>query len=53
MVVLYLVSAGAVLIIAAIVMVYFLSRVVDLLERIAAVAERMETRDREREKEGP
>jgi predicted PurR-regulated permease PerM len=40
MITLYLLSAGTVLIIAAIVMVYLLSRIVDLLERIGAVLER-------------
>jgi predicted PurR-regulated permease PerM len=45
MVMLYLLSVGTVLIIAAIVMVYLLSRIVDLLERITAVLERMYASD--------
>jgi hypothetical protein len=47
MMLLYLLSAGTVLIIGVIVIVYLLWRAVDLLERVAAAAERMEARDRD------
>ncbi len=49
MMLLYLLSAGTVLIIGVIAIVYLLSRAVDLLERIAAAVERKEARDRDEE----
>jgi hypothetical protein len=50
MVLLYLLSAGTVLIIGVIAVVYLLWRGLDLLERIAVAAERMEARDRQENK---
>ncbi len=47
MMLLYLLSAGTALLVGVIVIAYLLWRAVELLERIAAAAERAATRDRD------